>query len=192
MNKSAIKIVFYIFKYLAIITMLAVIVFSTDITSNVAAGDIKSVFETFTSLIRKNIQIFSAILFICVVVIFICNMVIHFMKLNFESDELDKQNTNNTNSINELKGEYKKLNDNVKEIKKELEISTQQLFEEKYNTISRFSKHYNKMTVHFERRKLNYISVNQKFYNIVKTSKNIDNETLQLIDTFEEEINLKI
>ena len=89
MDKSAIKIVLNIFKYISIVILIIAIVCNTDILSGICYGNIKNFLIGFTNLMRKNIQITSTVLFICIFVIFTCNIIIHFMKLYDESDELD-------------------------------------------------------------------------------------------------------
>ncbi len=188
MDKHAMKIVVNIFKYIAIVILIFSILFNTDIPSNLCSGEFKNFLQSFTNLMRINMQTTSILLFICVIVILVCNIINNFIKSYDENHELDKIYTESINRIDRCKAKYTNLAEKTTKIEDNLNEAKEQLSKETYSKIFKLSNNCNRIEAHFERRKSNYFVTNQKFYEVVKTSKNIDNDTLQLINTFENEI----
>lgn len=188
MNKSAINTIVYIFKYISITILTVLIILVTDILENVFHGEIKNFVSVVARFLTTNISITSVIMLICIVVILLSNVIIYFMKLDTESTELKKIDNENINRINTCNRQYNNLSKNVNSIESNLSNAQNKLYKETYTKILKISSHYDKMEAHYERRKANYFVTNEKLYEIVKTSKKIDNETVQIIKEFKAEI----
>lgn len=189
MNKSAIKTTVYIFKYLASVFLVLLIVLSTDVLTANLSGGAKELASTVSTLLHSKISITSWILLVCLFVIVICNFILHFFKAAAYDEELKKLENESLYKINSNKNKYDKINRDVQAVELKLSEEKKYLHNSVNNKVVKLLNHYAITEAHFERRKANYFTSNQNLYKIVKTSRNIDKETVLLIKDFEEEIN---
>lgn len=188
MNRNITIAIVKTVKYISILSLAFFIIFNTDVLINFTTGDIQYFLKNIVVFIKTHSRITSVILLLSLLAAAICNFIIRHIKLDETDNCLSKIETDNKYNIAECQREYNNLSEYTKNLEEDLRKSKTYLYENTNSKILKLSKHSVKMENHFERRKDNYFYTNKKFYNIVKMSKQIDNDTLQLISTFENEI----
>lgn len=188
MGKHKLILIVKTVKYISILSLIFFIVFNTDVLINFTTGDIQYFLKSIVTFVQTHPEFTSVILFINLAVIAISNFIIHHIKLDDKNNQLTEFKATYENKIDNCQRTYNSLDERTKDLEESLKKSKSALYKNTNSKIQKLSEHSVKLETHFEVRKSNYFYTNQKFYCIVKMSRQIDSDTLQLINTFEKEI----
>lgn len=188
MKNHRIIIIVKAVKYISILSLVFFIVFSTDVLINLTTGDIQYFLKSIVTFVQTHARFTSVLLLINLAFIAISNFIIHHIKLDDKSNQLKEFEAAYEHKIHNCQRTYNSLDERTKDLEESLKKSKSALYKITNSKLLKLSEHSAKLEAHFEVRKSNYFYTNQKFYCIVKMSRQIDSDTLQLINTFEKEI----
>lgn len=188
MNKTIINTILYTFKFISLTIIITIILVNSDVFTELFDGRMKNFLTSVISFCNDNTSNIFSILFICLVVYLSSALVIHFLKLNEESDSLESQNEYYNEKIEEINKKYDTVSNDNTSFKKALSKAKMEIYKETQPKIQNVKDHYTKIKYHYENRNNNYFNTNKSLYDIVKSSKRLDKNTLKLIEEFENDI----
>lgn len=188
MNKPAIKITLCCCKYISFLMLTALIV----VNSNILAGILNETLEKYVtdilSICRRHEDFVFMTLLICLSVYVISLFAINLIKTDNESDLLESEEKDYKLKIEKIDKKYDKISEKTNFLKDKILKAETSLKMETYSKVNKIKQHCTKIECHYESRNNNYFHINKKFYRIVKSSKRLDENTLKLIEEFENEI----
>lgn len=188
MNKPAIKITLCCCKYISFLMLTALIVVNSNILSGILNETLEKYVADILSICHRHEDFVFMTLLICLSIYLIFSFVIYFIKMDNESDLLELEERDCKLKIEKIDKKYDKISEKTNFVKDEILKAETSLKTETYSKVYKIKQYCTKIEYHYESRNNNYFNTNKNFYKIVKSSKKLDENTLKLIEEFENEI----